>query len=216
MRGSDPKSFAGRPHEKSKLLGQVFTPAAIASEMVSELLRPHFYRGTRRPARILDPCVGPYTFPLAAAKGGLLDARDELTVVDLDEEMVARSVEWAKSQGIDLDAIVDDYLNSPMDEAYDYAVLNPPYIRQEWIDNKNHYRESFKRRYGVVVPGTSNLYVYFLVKVLMDLKPGGRFSCIVYDLWQSTRYGRWLAEFLHARCESLRVETKPSPSTAVS
>lgn len=207
-KGSDPKSLAGRPAEKSKLLGQVFTPASIASEMVDQLLGDRRNQDAGMPAKILDPCVGPFTFPLAAAERGLLSVRDELTVVDLDEEMVACSAELGRSQEIDLNATVADYLDLPMDDVYDYAVLNPPYIRQEWIDKKTHYRGSFKHRYKVAVPGTSNLYVYFLVKVLMDLRPGGRFSCIVYDSWQSTRYGRWLSDFLFSRCESLRVDTK--------
>jgi hypothetical protein len=129
--------------------------------------------------------------------------------MDLDAEMVAISETASRKHGIRLEAITGDYLELPMDQTYDCAVLNPPYIRQEWLDKKRHYQEVFKRRYEVSVPGTSNLYVYFLVKVLMDLKPGGRFSCIVYDSWQSTRYGRWLAEFLRSRCRSLHVETKP-------
>jgi adenine-specific DNA-methyltransferase len=203
-RGSDPKSMAGRPKEKSKLLGQVFTPVPIAEQMVKAIL------GDRqdRTLKILDPCVGPCTFPLAAASDGLLRPSDTVSTIDVDPEMVHICEERAAEQGINLYPLVGDYLDAPMNGEYDCAVLNPPYIRQEWIDKKFYYQELFKQRYGVAVPGTSNLYVYFVVKVLEDLKPGGRFSCIIYDSWQSTLYGRWLLDYMKSRCQSLQVETK--------
>jgi adenine-specific DNA-methyltransferase len=201
----DPKSMAGRPKEKSKLLGQVFTPNPIAEQMVKELL------GSRRDSalEILDPCVGPCTFPLAASRCGLLRPDDTVTAIDVDPEMIHRSEAYAAGQGINLNSLVGDYLDMRMDNRYDCAVLNPPYIRQEWLDKKSHYQELFKQRYEIRVPGTSNLYVYFVVKVLADLKPSGKFSCIIYDSWQSTLYGRWLLNYLRSRCGSLQVETKP-------
>ena len=35
------------------------------------------------------------------------------------------------------------------------------------------------------------------------LKPGGKFSCIVYDSWQSTRYGQWLLSFIGKTCKNV-------------
>jgi hypothetical protein len=90
--------------------------------------------------------------------------------------------------------------------SYDFAILNPPYLRQEWIGKKRIYQKLFATKYGVKVPGTSNLYVYFLVKAILDLKPGGRLACIVYDSWQSTLYGRWLQDFLRNSCNDVSVE----------
>ncbi|MEL7659198.1 MAG: N-6 DNA methylase, partial [Bacillota bacterium] len=87
------------------------------------------------------------------------------------------------------------------------AIMNPPYIRQEWIDKKAYYQAQFQQKYQANVPGTSNLYVYFVVKVIQNLKPGGKFAIILYDSWQSTLYGRWLMSYLKDYCYELEIET---------
>lgn len=203
MKRGDPKSLARRPSEKSKLLGQVFTPAFIASYMAESLSR----NCQDEEAKILDPCVGPYTFPQALLNAGMLNPKQTVTVVDVDQEMVSLTDEWGIEHGVNLHSIAADYLELPMSNEYDYAILNPPYVRQEWLDKKSHYQELFKARYGLNIPGTSNLYIYFLVKVIMDLKPRGHLISIVYDSWQSTQYGQWLLAFFRFFCNSLQIKT---------
>lgn len=202
LQGSDPRSLAGRPLKKSAKLGQVVTPPEIATRMVTRLFAQ---RGTK-PVAILDPCVGPQTFPEQIYRSGMLNPDDSFTLVDLDEDMISSSKEWAVKRTCRARFIRDDYLCVPMNCEYDFAVLNPPYIRQEWLEKKYHYQETFKTRYDLKVPGTSNLYVYFIVKVLRDLKPGGQVACVVYDSWQSTIYGKWLQGFLRTECDDLEIE----------
>jgi adenine-specific DNA-methyltransferase len=161
------------------------------------------------PARILDPCVGPHTFPQQIVSCGLSHPDDTFTLVDLDEEMITNSKQWASAAGCKADFIGSDYLDIPMDNTYDYSVLNPPYIRQEWLDRKKSYQELFRVRYDLNVPGTSNLYVYFMVKAVRDLKSGGKFACIVYDSWQSTKYGQWLWDFINKECDQLDIMSAP-------
>lgn len=201
MLTSDPRSLAGRPVEKSKRLGQVFTPDPIAEKLVRDLLasRPD------RPVRILDPCVGPQTFPKQIVKCGLYQPGDKLTLIDLDDEMTTGSKRWVSAVDCKAEVLNGDYLELEARSKYDYAVLNPPYLRQEWLDKKTTYQRIFKERYDLSPPGTSNLYVYFIVKVIQELKPGGTFACIVYDSWQSTKYGRWLRSFIEASCEGVEV-----------
>lgn len=179
------------------------TPETIARKMVLEL----FADRPGQPVSILDPCVGPSTFPNQMIALGLTSPRDHMTLVDIDDKMISRSRVWATEVNISADLIHADYLEIAMDNSFDFATLNPPFIRQEWIDKKDHYRTLFKTRYGFDIPGTSNLYVYFIAKVLRDLKPGGRFACIVYDSWQFTKYGRWLRRLLAEGCHSIRVAT---------
>src|SRR4051794_29174717 len=81
---SDPKSLAGRPLDKAGLLGQVFTPDVIARRMALDLLADH----DPRPVRLLDPCVGPGTFPEVIHALGLLGASDEITAIDIDPDMI--------------------------------------------------------------------------------------------------------------------------------
>lgn len=197
---SDPKSQARKPTERHKALGQVFTPDHIASEMVCNLL---VGREKGRPVSILDPCVGPCTFPKNLLGHNLVEPEDIIVAVDLDEKMVSLTRGYLKKKKTPSSCRKGDYLFLSLENAFDYAILNPPYIRQEWIEKKNEYRALFKRLYDIEIPGTSNLYAYFLVKVIKDLKPGGRFSCIVYDSWQFTRFGQWLIKFINSECSEV-------------
>jgi len=125
---------------------------------------------------------------------------------DIDGTMAALTTRMIQDQAFVAKVMHRDYLDHAREGMYTHAVLNPPYVRQEWITRKEEYRKLFLKRYGVVVPGTSNLYVYFLVKVIADLVAGGKFACIVYDSWQSTRFGKWLFEYLRSTCSDLRVD----------
>ncbi|MGB2754686.1 MAG: N-6 DNA methylase [Phycisphaerae bacterium] len=198
--GADPKSLAGRPTCRADLLGQVFTPDSIADRMASMLL--HALPGRCR--RFLDPAVGPATFLKALGRQKALTSDDVLVAFDIDEEMVRATRACAIAGRLAVKVTHGDYLESECPEPYDGVILNPPYVRQEWIDSKAHYQRLFEERYGVRIPGTANLYVYFIVKALLELKLGGCLVCVVYDSWQSTRFGRWMASFIAQHCEQLQ------------
>jgi hypothetical protein len=194
----DPRSLAGRPSSAKELLGQVATPPEIALKMARRLLRD-----VQEPIALLDPCVGEGAFPAAIARAGLGAHVGKLVAIDVDPVVLARARSaWPSASGFE----PADYLSWQPEEPFDAAILNPPYVRQEWLDRKEALQRSFKERYGVEVPGTSNLYVYFLVKMLEDLRPGGIFACIIYDSWQSTRFGAWLARHILQRCQDFACE----------
>src|SRR5271165_282118 len=199
---SDPKSDAKKPVTLEALWGQVPTPEPIALRMVQRLFRDR----TRKPSQILDPCVGPCTFPKALAGAGVLHNLDELSLIDIDPTMLAESSEWARSRGLKFSGECGDYIEMEPAREYDYAILNPPYVRQEWLSRKEQYSTWFRERYALRVPGTSNLYVYFVIKVLEELRPGGRLACILYDSWQSTRFGAWFADLLEGECDYVAME----------
>ena len=203
---SDPRSFARRPADRSELLGQVLTPPPIADMMACELLCGRSMRGLR----ILDPAVGPGTFPAALVRTGKLRAADCVTAIDVDKVMLDHARQTFSTLRCRAEVIRRDYLLVSDLEPHDLAILNPPYIRQEWLDSKARYLSKFRTQYGLQVPGTSNLYVYFVVKALQDLRLGGRFVCLVYDSWQATRFGRWLVGVLERCCDELRTIAVPS------
>ena len=200
----DPISLARKPKTKSTALGQVFTPMAIARRMLEGLA----VNMAPADASLLDPCVGPATFPTALVSLGF--SHVQMHTYDVDREMIETTRVWAAKNDVRVNAETRDYLDVFSESRFDFAVLNPPYIRQEWIRNKENYRAFFRERYGIDVPGTSNLYVYFVVKALADLKDGGRMACILYDSWQSTRFGKWLQDRLESSCRSLIVESVPN------
>ena len=203
---SDPRSEAKKPVTIAGRWGQVPTPDAIAVRMAKRLLcrRPH------HGVRILDPCVGTFTFPKALQRAGVLRSDDQLELLDIDPSMVQQSSRWARERSIRFSVECADYIETELTPEYDYAILNPPYVRQEWLESKENYIAWFRERYHLEVPGTSNLYVYFVVKVLHELRPGGRLACILYDSWQSTRFGAWLADLLESECS--RIDTEPEPN----
>lgn len=201
---SDPKSLARKPKSTIEALGQVMTSPGLAKEMIYGL----GVHAETNGSRLLDPCVGPATF-IKALKEVNPSSKIGIDAYDLDPAMVDITRTWSKKYHRQASVSELDYLEIPFNTTYDYAILNPPYVRQEWIEKKDHYRDIFKKRYGVEISGTSNLYVYFIVKVMADLKVNGQMACVVYDSWQSTRFGQWLSAHLHAVCSKLRVEPAP-------
>jgi adenine-specific DNA-methyltransferase len=200
--GSDPRSLAGRPTAREQLLGQVLTPQKIASRMARTLLadRP------RHPLLILDPCVGPGTFVDALAATGSLGPADQLVGVDIDP-VIAELVRDAP--GVEMH--IADFLYWTSGCRFDAAILNPPYVRQEWLDDKDAVIDQLEHDTGARVPGSANLYVYFLVKTVAMLKHGGRLSAIVYDSWRHTKYGQWLQGYLDQNCTTLRYAQVEAP-----
>lgn len=187
----DPKSEARKPRDRRTALGQVFTPEKLADRMVRHLNIPSLGSNPI----ILDPCVGPDTFPAAIRRSGC--AKWTIEAIDIDDEMCAIA-SAKKDDRVRVQHI--DYLNRPL-KVYDAAILNPPYVRQEWIRKKSRLGSFLKKETGAVIPGTANLYVYFIVKVVTELRAGGKMACLVYDSWQSTLYGRWLRDYLDQHCE---------------
>jgi len=120
---SDPRSLAGRPKDRARLLGQVLTPPQIAQHMAKVLLgdRPH---GS---ISIVDPAVGPGTFPMALVESGFLQSSDELTVYDIDEEMITTTQAYLRSHRVIFRSICADSALRRMetDEAESYLTSLP-------------------------------------------------------------------------------------------
>lgn len=200
-----PPSDARKPRNAAQALGQVFTPPQLARMILDQLTLP--ITGLRH--SILDPCVGPATFPSQLSGDELRHLN--LTAIDVDRLMIRRTQQWALRHKPRITTVATDYLLLDVPNQFDFAVLNPPYIRQEWISKKQLYRQFFESRLSLTIPGSANLYVYFIIKAMHDLRPGGRLACIVYDSWQATRYGDWLKKQLLVSASSLKVI--PAPST---
>jgi adenine-specific DNA-methyltransferase len=203
-RSSDPRSEGRKPTDTAVRLGQVFTPDGLSDEMCSTLLKNR----SASSLKILDPCVGPGTFLTAMERTGLLKKADRVWAYDVDPMMVEKAKKRTK-RGYPAHFFVEDFLLATPSESFDVAILNPPYVRQEWIVDKQRYRKSFQDEAQLQIPGTSNLYVYFIAKVVQLLKPGGRFACIVYDSWQSTLYGQWLMSYIGRTCKDVTVTSLP-------
>ena len=69
---------------------------------------------------------------------------------------------------------------------FDVVLANPPYVRQELIkDVKPELKRAFPEDYS----GTADLYVYFYLRALQLLAPGGMLAFISSNKWFRAKYG---------------------------
>ncbi len=78
----------------------------------------------------------------------------------------------------------------------DAVVGNPPYIRQENIDEKVRVRNHLSRVDGEGLSRRSDIYSYFVTHGTEFLRDGGRLGFITSDRWLDTKYGADLQGFL--------------------
>ena len=205
--------------DDARPLGVVYTPSAVAAPMVELVLAP-FVRGKSAAEilalRVCDPAIGEGAFlvevvellarALVAADGcELADARPRIArTCVFGADVDRRAVESARAAtGAPAAALVHgDALAMPWAEmfpevfargGFDVVVANPPYIRQEWLDNKQALQRFAS------YDGVADLYVYFIELAHQILRPEGRYCVIVPNKWLTAAYGRPLRELLAAR-----------------
>lgn len=178
-------------------LGQVFTRRNIADFMVS-LFK------VKKEARMLDPCFGAGVFidSLRAAWGeGMV-----LVGMELDKRLFSAYGNTRKSDGCRL--ICGDFLRYRFRERFDGIIMNPPYIRQEKIDDLKSLgitKAALRRqKLYTAVPGNGNLYMYFILKSISLLKPGGELVVIFPDTWQRAANGVGFKEAMERECNIVR------------
>lgn len=79
-----------------------------------------------------------------------------------------------------------DFLLAPLEGSFDFAIGNPPYVRQELIPDRllMEYRVRYKSIYD-----RADLYVPFIERSLALLAPKGNLAFICADRWMKNRYG---------------------------
>jgi hypothetical protein len=186
-------------------LGVVYTPRDVCEPMTRLALAPLLASGRDvKTVRVCDPAIGEGAFlveivrVLAEALGDGRDARRTVAErcihgVDVD----ARAVEMARAAvesfvGAPVPALrrnirVGDALTTPWPQRFDVLVGNPPYIRQERIENKGALRSYAS------YDGVADLYVYFIE---LAQRIADRYCLIVPNKWMTASYGRPLRELL--------------------
>ncbi len=175
--------------ERKPELGQVWTPASCALRMAQLVL--DYYKG--QPAyTVLDPAVGPATFQQAFHQ---LLANTSIPIrfsgYDTDERMCNYTQTFCDTHGLSIEVFNKDFILADIKEECDAVIMNPPYIRHEKIpiDTKRTYYARIEQAIGEKIGGRSNLYVLFLLKSMLHLRPGGIMCAIVYDAIMHSQYG---------------------------
>jgi len=196
--------------------GAIFT----RPEVVDAILDLSGYQPDRplHRMRLLEPSFGAGDFLLRAAQrlwssfvrdgGGPATAvdglRNAITAVELHPEtfeLTARRLhEQLTLQGVcpaDADTLCqawlirDDFLLARLEGGFDFAIGNPPYVRQERIPTTllNEYRRRFRTLYD-----RADLYVPFFERALDLLGDEGVLGYICANRWLKNRYGGPLRE----------------------
>ena len=170
-------------------LGQVFTKSSVAHYMVSLFELP-------KQASILDPCYGEGSFLDAL----LANEYDNVTACEIDTAIF----ENTKEKYYQYRLINNDFLKYETSDKYDGVIMNPPYIRQEKIDELKEFGITKKvlRTNPIFsgLPSTANMYMYFIMKAIDLLKFGGQLIVIFPSSWINARGGIEFQKTMLSQC----------------
>lgn len=170
-------------------LGQVFTKGNVARYMVSLFDLP-------KQAAIMDPCYGAGSFLEALLE---YEYRN-VTACEIDTTLFEKT----RNKYNQYKLINKNFLNYGVSNTYDGIVMNPPYIRQEKIDELEPYgiKKETLRSNSIFsgLPSTANMYMYFIMKAIDILKNGGQLIVIFPSSWMNARSGVEFQKTMLAKC----------------
>lgn len=79
---------------------------------------------------------------------------------------------------------------------FDACIGNPPYIRQELIEDKDCWLKHTELEWGLKVNKQSDLYLYYLMHTASFLKKGKRLGYVISSSWLDVSFGKDLQEYL--------------------
>lgn len=165
---------AGAAREALRERGQFWTPPWVADAMVAWCLGD----GART---LFDPAVGAGAFFAAAKRVTRGAKRVRLSGCEIDP----RALDQARANDLataDLRGVrIVDFATQGSGRTHAAIVANPPYIRHHRLSaaQKQKLRALSTRLLGRAIDGRAGLHVYFLLRALDELAPGGRLAFIV-------------------------------------
>ena len=162
---------SGLAREALREKGQFWTPGWLAGVMAS-------WATARGPQVLFDPAVGPGTFFAAAREAGFAG---DFAGFELHESALAESYALGLSAGELREVTIGDFIQSRLMRAFPAIVSNPPYIRHHRLSEKQkgELRILAQRCLGFALDGRVGLHLYFLLKCLEHLAPGGRLAFLL-------------------------------------
>lgn len=166
---------SGEEREQLREKGQFWTPNWVADAMVAYVLGG----GAKE---VLDPAVGAGAFLSAAMRE---EARINRKVRKWGCELHGEILQEAAANGIPKKVIDDirlaDFILDPPQRTYPAIVANPPYIRHHRIDaeQKERLQALAQESIGKTLDGRTGYHIFFLIRALTLLAPGGRLAFIM-------------------------------------
>lgn len=161
----------GPAREALREKGQFWTPQWLAKAMATWVT-------AEDPSVLFDPAVGPGTFFSAAREIGFTGS---FAGFELDETALEESYRLGLPPSELREVEIGDFIGSRVPAAFPAIISNPPYIRHHRLSEacKNELRLLATRFLGFPLDGRVGLHVYFLLKCLDHLAPGGRLAFLL-------------------------------------
>ncbi len=197
------------PPEVRHKLGQYYTPPQICSLLSSWAIRSSS-------DAILDPACGSggflnIAYDVLKSKDKSLtheEVLDRLHGIEINRFPAHLSAMNLALKELDshtnfINITVKDFFNRGLLDSVgssklDSIIGNPPYIRQELINDKDTCREHLDN--DKLLSNRSDIYIYFISKCLKMLKENGRLAFIVSNRWLMTDYGDKFQKYLLDYC----------------
>jgi adenine-specific DNA-methyltransferase len=151
--------------------GQFWTPHWLAKAMAA-------WTTANKPSVLFDPAVGPGTFFPASRDVGF---SGDFAGFELDKSVLSEGYKLGLTASDTRDIAIGDFIGNRIASLLPAIISNPPYIRHHRLSEsrKAELRLLAGRCLGFSLDGRVGLHVYFLLKCLEILQPGGRLAFLL-------------------------------------
>lgn len=166
---------SGDAREALRERGQFWTPQWVAEAMAAYVLAA----GANH---VFDPAVGAGAFFTAAKHIASAQGRKvQLLGTEIDPTARRQALESGLSESDLIGVAIGDFILQPPIRRFDAVIANPPYIRHHRLGEGT---KSFLRTFGASLigrplDGRAGYHVYFFMRGLQVLAPGGRLAFIL-------------------------------------
>jgi hypothetical protein len=161
----------GEAREALRGKGQFWTPAWLAKVMANWVT-------ALGPKILFDPAVGPGTFFAAARECGFAG---EFHGCELHPESFEEGWKLGLKPQDFRHVQTVDFIGAASSKKYSAIISNPPYIRHHRLADtrKQELKRLAQSELGFALDGRVGLHVFFLIKSLAQLAPGGRLAFLL-------------------------------------
>jgi hypothetical protein len=162
---------SGDEREALRVKGQFWTPTWLAKVMAGWVAQG-------RPEILFDPAVGPGTFLAAARDAGF---SGEFHGFELHADAFADGWKLGLKPDDFHHIRIADFIGASVSGKYPAIVSNPPYIRHHRLAAKQkvELKQLAQSLLGFSLDGRVGLHIFFLLKSLALLAPGGRLAFLL-------------------------------------
>jgi adenine-specific DNA-methyltransferase len=159
-----------------KLRGAYYTPLRLANAMMGLF-------DAENVKRVLEPSCGDGVFLDSLAVSGVLCRADAVTAIEIEKDESAKAYErFASNPNVNIlcEDFFEFYKRSYQSKRYDLIIGNPPYIRYQYLTEKQREMQSIiLTTHGMKANKLINSWVCFLVACVQMLSDNGRIAFVI-------------------------------------